>query len=154
MASEASFVYILSPQKSKNCPFWRAFENWYVVKWDISGGFQRLWPTHNLRDLSNVLKIGRIEKAVLPFHLDYIQCILLRCSRLCSSTTKGMSHIIHMPSSPIYDLMFKPQRGKTAAKNSTTQKPSYRTRFSSSIKTTKMPSQIWFRSTKNESSRA
>ena len=142
MASEASFVYILSPQKSKNCPFWRAFENLICCKMRHFRWFSKTVTTHNLRDLSNVLKIGRIEKAVLPFHLDYIQCILLRCSRLCSSTTKGMSHIIHMPSSPIYDLMFKPQGGKTAAKNSTTQKPSYRTRFSSSIKTTKMPSQI------------
>ena len=142
MASEASFVYILSPQKSKNCPFWRAFENLICCKMRHFRWFSKTVTTHNLRDLSNVLKIGRIEKAVLPFHLDYIQCILLRCSRLCSSTTKGMSHIIHMPSSPIYDLMFKPQGGKTAAKNSTTHNGRREQDFLLQLRTLLLPSQI------------
>ena len=44
MATEASYVYILSGQKfiknTKNGQFWRIFEK---LKWDIFGDFQTLW---------------------------------------------------------------------------------------------------------------
>ena len=66
---------------------------------------------------ASTVDIVGIESFRRFYYLDESLSSLVARFRLCAS--KGMSHIIHMPSSPIYDLMFKPQGGKTAAKNST-----------------------------------